>query len=92
MQRMMAYINECDKLQGTIELEGIGRSEAEKILKWSDAQLEDEKKWYRDIKTKDIDEAVFKKAMAALGMKMMLIYGFTYRELRKIKMNQYDPI
>ena len=25
-------------------------------------------------------------------MKMMLIYGFTYRELRKIKMNQYDPI
>lgn len=90
MKRMMAYINECDKLQGTIELEGIGRSGAEKVLRWSDDQLEDERKWYRDIETREIDETAFRKAMAALGMKMMLIYGFTYRELRKIKMDQYD--
>lgn len=90
MKRMMAYITECDKLQGTIELEGIGRSEAEKVLRWSDDQLEDERKWYSDIETKEIDETAFRKAMAALGMKLILIYGFTYRELRKIKMSQYD--
>lgn len=92
MQRMMAYISECDKLQGTMELEGIGRSEAEQILQWADEQLEDEKKWYSDIETKEIDETAFGKAMAALGMKMILIYGFTYRELRKMKMDQYDSI
>lgn len=90
MKRMMAYITECDKLQGSIELEGIGRSEAEKVLRWSDDQLEGERKWYSDIETREIDETAFRKAMAALGMKMMLIYGFTYRELRKIKMDQYD--
>lgn len=92
MKRMMAYINECDKLQGTIELEGVGRSEAEKVLRWSDEQLKDDKRWYSDIETKEIDETAFRKAMAALGMKMMLIYGFTYRELRKIKRNQYDSV
>ncbi len=90
MQRMTAYINKCDKLQGTIELEGIGKSDAEKVLRWSDNQLEDEKKWYTNIETREIDETAFRKAMAALGMKMMLIYGFTYRELRKIKLEQYD--
>lgn len=92
MKRMMAYINECDKLQGTIELEGVGRSEAEKVLRWSDDQLKDDKRWYSDVEAKEIDETAFRKAMAALGMKMMLIYGFTYRELRKIKRNQYDSI
>lgn len=90
MKRVMAYINKCDKLQGTIELEGVGRSEAEKVLRWSDDQLKDDKIWYSDIEAKEIDETAFRKAMAALGMKMMLIYGFTYRELRKIKRNQYD--
>ena len=92
MKRMMAYINGCDKLQGVVELEGIGRSEAEKVLSWSDNQLEDEGKWYCDIEMKIVDEIAFRKAMAALGMKMMLIYGFTYRDLRKFKMDQYDSV
>ncbi len=92
MQRMMAYINACDTLQGTIELEGIGKTEAEKVLKWSDEQLEDASKWYYDADAKKVDETAFRKAMAALGMKLMLIYGFTYRELRKIKSDQYDSI
>lgn len=91
MQRMMAYINECDSLEGAIELEGIGRSDAEKVLQWCDSQLSDDKKWYSDTEAK-VDETAFRKAMAALGMKMILIYGFTYRELRKIKTNQYDSI
>lgn len=92
MQKMIAYINNCDLLQGTIELEGIGRTEAEKVLRWSDNQLEDEKKWYSDINAKKVDESAFRKAMAALGMKMILIYGLTYRELRKIKVDQYDSM
>lgn len=92
MQRMMAYIDECNMLQGTIELEGIGRTEAKKVLRWSDNQLEDEKKWYSDINTKKVDESAFRKAMASMGMKMILVYGLTYRELRKIKVNQYDSI
>lgn len=90
MQRMMAYINECEKLQGTIELEGISRSDAEKVLQWADEQLKDERQWYSNVETKEIDETAFRKAMAALGMKMMLVYGVTYRELRRIKRNQYD--
>ncbi|MCI5902697.1 MAG: hypothetical protein MRZ74_09225 [Blautia sp.] len=92
MKQMMSYINECNQLQGTIELEGIGRSEAEKVLKWADAQLEDDGKWYGDIEKKEVDETAFRKAMVALGLKLMLIYGFTYRELRKIKIDQYNSI
>lgn len=92
MQRMMAYINECSRLQGTVEMESISRSDAEKVLRWSDEQLADENKWYSDMGGEKISETAFKKAMAALGIKIILIYGLTYRELRKIKLNQYDSI
>lgn len=66
MQRMMAYTNACDALQGTIELEGIGKTEAEKVLKWSDEQLEDT--------SKGITMLMLKKLMKQLLEKLWLLW------------------
>ncbi len=82
MRRMMAYIDSCNKLSGVVELEALGHSDVEKILVWSDQQLEDEILWK--------NSTDFKKAVAAIGIKMILVYGITYRELRKIKWSQYN--
>lgn len=81
MKRMMAYIEKCDLLAGVTEQEPLTSPQAEKLLAWSNEQLESEG-WG--------EAAGLKKAMAAVGMKMMLLYGITYRELRKIKWEHYD--
>lgn len=90
MKRMLAYIDGCEALMGTVESEALSQSEAERILYWADSQLTTEGEWYKGNEPGKMDETAFKKAMAALGMKMMLIYGLTYRELRRIKVSQYD--
>lgn len=81
MKRMMLYIEKCDMLAGIVEQEALTSSQAEKLLKWSNEQL-DNPKWD--------DATKFKKAMAAIGIKMMMLYGITYRELRKIKWEHYN--
>lgn len=81
MNRMVMYIEKCGKLAGVVEQEALMLSQAEIILRWSNEQLDE---WEWDDSTK------FRKAMAALGIKMMMLYGITYRELRKIKWEQYD--
>lgn len=81
MKRMMSYIEKCDLLAGIVEQEPLSFIQAKKLLLWSNEQLED-KKWR--------DTTSFKKAMAAIGIKMMMLYGITYRELRKIKWRHYD--
>ena len=81
MNRMVAYIEKCEKLAGGVEQEALVFSQAELILRWSNEQLDE---WGWDDSTK------FRKAMAALGIKMMMLYGITYRELRKIKWEHYD--
>lgn len=82
MKKMMQYIEESDYLEGNIEQDALTRNQAYDLLNWSDEQLKDEILWDKD--------GEFRKAMAALGIKFMLIYGITYRELRKIRWNQYD--
>ena len=52
-------------------------------MKWSDEQFR-ECRWE--------DGTKFRKAMAAIGIKMMLLYGITYRELRKIRWDAYDEL
>lgn len=81
MKRMMAYIEKCDLLAGVTEQEPLTSPQAEKLLAWTNEQLESEG-WG--------EAAGFKKAMAAVGIKMMMLYGITYRELRKIKWEHYD--
>lgn len=81
MKRMITYIENCDLLMGIVEKEPLERSEVEKILRWSDEQFE-ECSWE--------DGSLFRKAMAAIAIKMMLLYGITYRELRKLKWDDYD--
>lgn len=81
MKRMMSYIEKCEMLAGIVEQEALLPSQAEKLLIWSNGQL-DAEKWE--------EPTNFKKAMAAVGIKMMLLYGITYRELRKIKWEYYD--
>ncbi|WWR15925.1 hypothetical protein V1224_00220 [Lachnospiraceae bacterium JLR.KK008] len=83
MKQMMSYILKCDMLAGIVEQEALSSDQIEKIIKWTDEQL-DGQDW--------IDETKFKKAMAAIGIKMMTAYGLTYRELRKIKWSDCDSI
>lgn len=83
MQQMMAYIDRCEMLDGIVEQEPLTSTEAEKILMWANEQFLSQK-WE--------DATSFRKAMAAIGIKMMMLYGITYRELRKMKWNDYDEI
>ena len=81
MKRMMAYIEKCDLLAGIVEQEPLTFMQAEELLAWSNEQLED---------TEWEGAADLKKAMAAIGIKMMMLYGIKYRELRKIKWENFD--
>ena len=83
MQRMMSYIDKCEMLAGIVEQEPLTSIEAEKILKWTNEQFA-EPEW--------ADATDFRKAMAAIGIKMMMLYGITYRELRKMKWDDYDEL
>ncbi len=83
MQQMMSYINKSEMLEGIVEQEPLTSTETEKILKWANEQFA----------TQEWEEATsFRKAMAAIGIKMMMLYGITYRELRKLKWNDYDEV
>ncbi|MBD5545700.1 MAG: hypothetical protein HDR01_16010 [Lachnospiraceae bacterium] len=83
MQQMMSYIDKCEMLAGIVEQEPLTSTEAEKILKWANEQF---------ISQEWEDATSFRKAMAAIGIKMMMLYGITYRELRKIKWSDYDEL
>lgn len=83
MQQMMAYIDKCEMLAGIVEQEPLTSTEAEKILIWANEQL---------IAQEWKDATSFRKAVAAIGIKMMMLYGITYRELRKIKWNDYNEV
>ncbi|MBD5503321.1 MAG: hypothetical protein HDR09_06120 [Lachnospiraceae bacterium] len=83
MQQMMSYIDKCEMLAGIVEQEPLTSTEAEKILKWANEQFA-EQEWE--------DATNFRKAMAAIGIKMMMLYGITYRELRKMKWDDYDEV
>lgn len=81
MKRMVAYIENCDLLMGIVEREPLERGEVEKILKWPDEQFE-RSEWE--------DITLFRKAMVAIAIKMMLLFGITYRELRRLQWSAYD--
>ncbi len=83
MQQMMAYIDRCEMLAGIVEQEPLTSTEVEKILIWANEQFLSQR-WE--------DATSFRKAMAAIGIKMMMLYGITYRELRKMKWNDYDEM
>ena len=83
MQQMMAYIDKCEMLAGIVEQEPLTSTEAEKILIWANEQF---------ITQEWEDATSFRKAVAAIGIKMMMLYGITYRELRKIKWNDYNEM
>ncbi len=70
-------------LAGIVEQEPLTSTEAEKILIWANEQF---------ITQKWEDTTSFRKAVAAIGIKMMMLYGITYRELRKIKWNDYNEM
>ncbi len=89
MKRMMSYIDQCDRLSGIVEIEALGQGDVLHILEWADEQLgQDELAGSNG----NANSIVLKKAMAAIGVKMMLLYGITYRELRKIRITQYDDM
>jgi len=83
MQQMMVYIDRCEMLAGIVEQEPLTSTEVEKILIWANEQF---------LSPKWEDATSFRKAMAAIGIKMMMLYGITYRELRKMKWNDYNQM
>lgn len=83
MQQMLAYVDKCEMLAGIVEQEPLTSTEAEKILIWANEQFTAQE-WE--------DATSFRKAMAAIGIKMMMLYGITYRELRKIKWDDYNEV
>lgn len=83
MQQMMVYIDRCEMLAGIVEQEPLTSTEVEKILIWANEQF---------LSPKWEDATSFRKAMAAIGIKMMMLYGITYRELRKMKWNDYNEM
>ena len=80
---MMAYIDKCEMLAGIVEQEPLTSTEAEKILIWANEQFTLQE-W--------VDATSFRKAIAAIGIKMMMLYGITYRELRKMKWDDYNEV
>lgn len=83
MQQMLTYVDKCEMLAGIVEQEPLTSTEAEKILIWANEQFTAQE-WE--------DATSFRKAMAAIGIKMMMLYGITYRELRKIKWDDYNEV
>ena len=83
MQQMMAYIDKCEMLAGIVEQEPLTSTEAEKVLIWANEQFT-AREWE--------DATSFRKAVAAIGIKMMMLYGITYRELRKMKWDDYNEV
>ncbi len=89
MKRMISYINQCSQLSGIVELEALRQRDALSILEWADEQLGHRETWKNGEK---VNSTALKKAMAAIGVKMMLLYGITYRELRKVRISQYNDL
>ncbi len=80
--RMMVYIEKCNELKPKESIDIMNRNQVLSLLEWCDGHLEDEWHWE--------DELGYKRASAALGIKMMLLYGLTYRRVRSIKTFQVD--
>lgn len=80
MKHMMSYISRCDMLKGITQSEPLSLTQAMDLLEWCNKQFVGNE-W---------DETGFKKAMAAIAYKLMMLYGITYRELRKMKWEHYD--
>lgn len=76
------FINTCTDLKGVVEALPLNESEAEKLIEWSDWQLLNQNEWN--------NELGYRKALAALGIKLMLMYGITYRELKNVKWQAYN--
>lgn len=80
MKCMTSYINKCDILKGVVQSEPLSSTQAKDLLEWCNKQFVGNE-W---------DDTGFKKAMAAIAYKFMMLYGITYRELRKMKWEDYD--
>lgn len=81
MKYMTSYINRCDMLKGITQNGPLLPTQAEDLIEWCNEQF-NKQEWD--------SETGFKKAMAVIALKMMMLYGITYRELRKIKWEHYD--
>lgn len=81
MKHMTLYINRCDMLKGITQNEPLLPTQTEDLIDWCNEQF-NKHEWD--------SETDFKKAMAAIALKMMMLYGITYRELRKMKWEHYD--
>lgn len=80
--RMMRYIENSEKLKPKEALGIIDRGMAKDLLKWCNDQLSSSTKWE--------EELGYKKASAAICIKMMLLYGITYRNARVLRVSQID--
>ncbi len=78
--RMMYYIEQCNELEPKKPLNIMDEDMVKMLLEWCNKQLESDEYWN--------DERGYKRACAALCIKMMLLYGITYRRARNLKCHQ----
>lgn len=78
--RMTYYIETCSQLKEKKPINCIDSVRAKELLTWCDKQLSSVAFW--------IEDTGYKKACAALCIKMMLIYGITYRRARSLRLKQ----
>lgn len=82
IKRVTEYISQCEKLKEIEKAGALNHEEAKRVLIWCNDQINTE--WN--------NELAYRKAIASLGMKLMMIFGITYRELRKIKHEQINTL
>lgn len=75
------YINDCSELKGIVEVMPLSEADALKLIDWSEVQLLQIDSWNAELG--------HRKALAALAIKFMLMYGITYRELKNVKWQDY---
>lgn len=78
--RMNSYIEQLADLKPKEPLRILSKDQALKLLERCEKQLNQTETWESEIE--------FKKAGAAIGIKIMLVFGVTYRQLRVIQISQ----
>lgn len=92
MKVMMDYINNCDKLGGVIEQEVLDCESVKALLTWCDVSLSvlyNEDLNNGSVLSYEDSNIDYRKITAALAIKFIMFLGITYRELRKLRWNQY---
>jgi hypothetical protein len=84
--KTIKFVEKFDMLKPKESFSTLDRDSIDKLTIWCDSVVE---KYLG--KGERIDDTDFKRIVAALCMKLMILIGITYREARKLKYEDLDP-